>query len=277
MLRQAVADYRRLTVEQLMRSLETPREQHGTGLDVTRMRIDRQPPARNPIDYLRAHPVSLNKAVLRQNRVLTGHEPALFRESYQLLRTQILQRLEENHWNTLGVTSPCASEGRTLTAINLAISLAREIDYTVVLVDVNLRHPFLLECLGLSEQRGLGDYLTQDILIEELLIQPSCFEDLVILPVGQVQENSAELLHSAKMARFVSDMKSFNDKCITIFDMPPVLGTAETLAFSPQVDAALLVIEDGITKREDVANAMDLLGATNIVGTVLNKAGIANP
>ncbi|MGB7932982.1 MAG: CpsD/CapB family tyrosine-protein kinase [Gammaproteobacteria bacterium] len=264
-------------MEQLMRSLETPRKQHGTGPDVTRMRIDRHPPARNSIHYLHAQPVSLDKAMLRQNRVLTGREPAIFRESYQLLRTQILQRLKENHWNALGVTSPCAGEGKTLTAINLAISLAREIDYTIVLVDVNLRHPYLLECLGLPEQRGLGDYLTQDILIEELLIQPSCFEDLVILPGGQAQENSAELLNSAKVARFVSDMKSFTDKCITIFDMPPVLGTSETLAFSPQVDAALLVIEDGITKREDVANTMDLLGATNIVGTVLNKAGIVDP
>jgi Mrp family chromosome partitioning ATPase len=260
-----------------MRSLETPREQHGTEPDVTRIQIDRHPAARDSIDYLRAQPVSLNKTVLRQNRVLTGHEPALFRESYQLLRTQVLQRLEGNHWNALGLTSPCEGEGRTLTAINLAISLAREIGYTVVLVDVNLRHPFLLECLGLPEQRGLGDYLTQDILIEELLIQPSCFEDLVILPGGQAQENSAELLNSARMARFVSHMKSFTDKCITIFDMPPILGTAETLAFLPQMDAALLVIEDGITKREDVANAMDLLGATNIVGTVLNKSGIASP
>lgn len=260
-----------------MRYSETPREQHDTVLDVTRIQINGQPPARNSIDYLRAHPVSLNKTVLRQNRVLTGHEPAIFRESYQLLRTQVLQRLEKNHWNTLGVTSPCAGEGRTLTAINLAISLAREIDYTVVLVDVNLRNPFILECMGLSEQRGLGEFLTQDILIEELLIQPSCFEDLVILPGGQTQENSAELLRSAKMARFVSDMKSFTDKCITLFDMPPLLGTAETLAFSPLVDAILLVIEDGITKREDVANAMDLLGATNIIGTVLNKAGITSP
>jgi protein-tyrosine kinase len=57
--------------------------------------------------------------------------------------------------------------------------------------------------------------------------------------------------------------------------LPPVLATAETLAFSPQVDAALLVIEDGVTKRQDIARAVDLLSATNIVGTVLNKAGPA--
>jgi len=208
---------------------------------------------------------------------LTGHEPAAFRESYQLLRTQILQRFKENQWSTLAVTSPCASEGRTLTAINLAISMAREVDYTVVLVDANLRHPALLERLGLPDLRGLGDYLTEDIVIEELLIQPYYLEDLVVLPGGRALENSAELLNSAKMARLVSDMKSSCDKCIIIFDLPPVLATAETLAFSAQVDAALLVIEDGVTSRSDIARAVDLLSATNIVGTVLNKSGTASP
>ncbi len=264
-------------MEPLMRSLEMPRDQYRARSDVTRMRIRRHRSAPDKINYLRAEHVPLNKSVLRHNRVLTGHEPAAFRESYQLLRTQILQRFKENQWSTLAVTSPCASEGRTLTAINLAISMAREVDYTVVLVDANLRHPALLERLGLPDLRGLGDYLTEDIVIEELLIQPYYLEDLVVLPAGRALENSAELLNSAKMARLVSDMKLSSDKCIIIFDLPPVLATAETLAFSAQVDAALLVIEDGVTTRSDIARAVDLLSTTNIVGTVLNKSGTASP
>ena len=94
---------------------------------------------------------------------------------------------------------------------------------------------------------------------------------------GQAVENSAELLNSSKMTRLVSDLKSSTDKCIIIFDVPPVLGTAETLAFSAQVDAALLVIEDGITSRKDIARAVDLLSNTNVVGTVLNKSGRVAP
>ena len=264
-------------MEELLKSLEMPRDRHRTRKRVGPVPVGRGYRASDKINYLRAEHVPLNKAVLRQNRVLTGHEPAVFRESYQLLRTQILQRLEENHWNTLAVTSPCASEGRTLTAINLAISMAREIDYTVVLVDANLRHSVLLDYLGVPERRGLGNYLTEDILIEELLIQPYYLEDLVVLPGGQAVENSAELLNSSKMTRLVSDMKSATDKCIIIFDVPPVLGTAETLAFSAQVDAALLVIEDGVTNRKDVARAVDLLSNTNVVGTVLNKSGRVAP
>jgi protein-tyrosine kinase len=264
-------------MERLMKSLETPHDRQRTRKRLGPVPVGRGYRASDKINYMRAQHVPLNKAVLRQNRVLTGHEPAVFRESYQLLRTQILQRLEEHHWNTLAVTSPCASEGRTLTAINLAISLAREIDYTVVLVDANLRQPVLLEYLGLPKRRGLGDYLTEDILIEELLIQPYYLEDLVVVPGGQAVENSAELLNSSKMTRLVSDMKSSTDKCIIIFDVPPVLGTAETLAFSAQVDAALLVIEDGITTRKDIARAVDLLSNTNVVGTVLNKSGRVAP
>lgn len=264
-------------METLMESLQMPGDRHRARKRIRPTPVGSAYANSDRVNYLRAEHVPLNKAVLRQNRILTGHEPALFRESYQLLRTQILQRLQENRWNTLAVTSPCAGEGRTLTAINLAISMAMEIDYTVVLVDANLRNPVLLDYLGLPARRGLGDYLTEDLIIEELLLQPYYLEDLVVLPGGRAQANSAELLNSAKMARLVSDMKASTDKCIIIFDVPPVLATAETLAFSAQVDAALLVIEDGVTKRRDIARAVELLTATNLLGTVLNKTGRVAP
>jgi capsular exopolysaccharide synthesis family protein len=260
-------------MEELLKSLETPRDQYRSRHNIRRIPVGTRRTATDKINYLRVEPVPLNQAVLRQNRILTGQEPALFRESFQLLRTQTLQRLKENHWNVLGVTSPCASEGKTLTAINLAITMAREVAYTVVLVDANLRCSSLPEQLGLPEQRGLSDYLTDVIPIEALLVRPYYLEDVVVLPAGQPVENSAELLNSPKMERLVSDLKSSADKCIVIFDLPPVLGTAETLAFAPQLDAALLVIEDGATKTKELAKAVDLLGATNILGTVLNKSG----
>lgn len=264
-------------MEQLMRSVEMPRDQCRTGQGGTPMPVGRYRTGTDKINYQRVQSVALDKAVLRQNRVLTGHEPALFRESFQLLRTQVLQRLKENHWNTLAVTSPRASEGKTLTAINLAISMAREVGYTVVLVDANLRRPSMLELLGLPEQPGLSDYLTDVLPIEELLMQPYYLEDLVVLPGGRAVENPTEMLNSPRMEQLVADMKSSTDKCIIIFDLPPVLATDEALAFSHQVDAALLVIEDGATQKEDVVRAGDLLGATNILGTVLNKARTANP
>lgn len=238
-------------------------------------------PARVPdrdkynINYERAQPVTLDDSVLRENRVLTGLEPDYFSESYRLLRTQILRRFKENSWNTLAVTSPREGAGKTLTAINLAISMAREITCTVLLVDANLRQPKMLKHFGQPEREGLSDYLTGDMPLGGLLIQPDSYNDLVILPGGKPLENSAEMLNSPKMEQLVRDMKAGDDNRIIIFDLPPILSKTDALAFSPQVDAALLVIEDGVTAKSDVERAIEMLVSTSIVGTVLNKTRTA--
>lgn len=260
-------------MEQLMRPVDLIYDQDRTRQNVRRIPADRRHAGTDKVDYLRVQSVPMEKAVLRKNRVLTDHDPVAIRECYQLLRTQVLQRFKEEHWKTLAVTSPGVGAGKTLTAINLAISMAKELAYTVVLVDANLRRPSLLQRLGLGALPGLSEYLTDLIPIEELLVRPYFLEDLIVLPGGRAVENSAEMLNSPKMERLVADLKASADKCIIVFDMPPVLTTAETLAFSPQVDAALLVIEDGVTKRADIVRAMDRLSTTNILGTVLNKDG----
>ena len=222
--------------------------------------------------YDKTRTVTVDDAVLRENRVVTALQPGAFTDAYNLLRTQVLQRFKENNWNVLAVTSPGTGEGKTLTAINLAISIAREVDYTVLLVDANLRHPWMLEHFGLEQRQGLSDYLTSDTPIPELLIRPSQVEHLVVLPGGQAMTNSAEMLNSPKMAKLVEDMKTRYQSRIIIFDLPPLLSTADALAFSPYVDAALLVVEEGVTRKQDVERAVELLSSTNIVGTVLNKA-----
>jgi protein-tyrosine kinase len=216
--------------------------------------------------------LTVDDKILRENRIVTGLEPGPFTDAYNLLRTQVLQRFKENNWNVLAVTSPGEGEGKTLTAINLAISIAREVDYTVLLVDANLRHPWMLEHLGLAHRKGLSDYLTDDTPITELLIKPSRVDHLVVLPGGRPLINSSEMLSSPKMEQLVSDMKSRYHSRIIIFDLPPVLSSADALAFSPYVDAALLVIEEGVTQKHEIENAVELLSSTNIIGTVLNKA-----
>ena len=260
-------------MQNMIQTVDSTWQTHRDKQDSTRARIHRHHADTGRIDFARAQSVTLDIAILRENRILTGLEPNLFSESYHLLRTQILRRFSENNWNTLAVTSPSEGEGKTLTAINLAISMAREIDYSVLLVDANLRHPMILEQLGLQGRRGLSDYLIDDIPIEELLFKSNQFGDLSILPGGQSLGNSAEMLNSPKMQRLVKDMKSPSDNRIIIFDLPPALSTTDALSFSSQVDAALLVIEDGVTKKQDLECAVERLNGTNIVGTVMNKTG----
>ncbi|MGB5474191.1 MAG: exopolysaccharide biosynthesis protein, partial [Gammaproteobacteria bacterium] len=154
----------------------------------------------------------------------------------------------------------------------LAISIAREVDHTVLLVDANLQQPDLLEHFGLPQRKGLSDYLTEDVPITELLFKPGILNRLVVLPGGRPLANSSEMLSSPRMGQLVAEMKSRYPGRIVIFDLPPLLTSSDTLAFAPHVDAALLVVEEGVTQKDELQQAVDLLSVTNIVGTVLNKA-----
>jgi capsular exopolysaccharide synthesis family protein len=216
--------------------------------------------------------ISLDESVLRKNRIIAAMPPGPFIESYSLLRTRILQIFREHKWNTLAITSPGPAAGKTLTAINLAISIAREVDHTVLLVDANLQQPWMLDYFGLPHRKGLGEHLTEDVPISELLFKPGIVDRLIVLPGGRPLVNSSEMLSSPKMARLVEEMKSRYRTRIIIFDLPPVLASSDTLGFAPMVDAALLVVEEGVTQRAELEQAVELLNVTNIVGTVLNKA-----
>jgi protein-tyrosine kinase len=231
-------------------------------------------PAAEDIQYSQTRQVEVTDETLRNKRVVTGFEPNAFTDAYKILRTQVLQRLNENGWNVLAITSPGKNEGKTLTALNLAASLAMEVDYTVLLVDANLRHPSLHAHLGIPGEPGLSDYLLDETPLNQLLVHPTSIDHLTVLPGGRaLHKNSAEMLNSPKMSRLVEEMKNRYTSRIVVFDLPPVLSAADAMAFAPYVDATLLVIEEGKTKRKEVSHALDLLSSTNVLGTVLNKTG----
>jgi capsular exopolysaccharide synthesis family protein len=231
-------------------------------------------PDAQDVEYSRTRQIEVADETLRNNRVVTSFEPCAFTDAYKILRTQVLHRLNENGWNVLAITSPGQGEGKTLTALNLAASLAMEVDYTVLLVDANLRHPSLHTHLSIAGEPGLSDYLLDDTPLPELLVHPKGITHLTVLPGGRaLHKNSAEMLNSPKMSRLVEEMKHRYPSRIVVFDLPPVLSAADAMAFAPYVDAALLVIEEGATKRKEVSRALDLLSNTNVLGTVLNKTG----
>lgn len=222
--------------------------------------------------YSQTRQLEVSATELRENRVVSAFESGAFTDAYKILRTQVLQRLEENDWNVLAVTSPGQGEGKSLTALNLAISMAMEIGHTVLLVDANLRNPSLHNHLGLPGEPGLSDYLLEDTPLSDLFVHPKSIDHLTLLPGGRSLHNSAEMLNSPKMTRLVDELKSRYAGRIVIFDLPPVLDAADAMAFAPYVDATLLVVEDGKTKRKEIEHALDLLSTTNVIGTVLNKA-----
>jgi len=224
------------------------------------------------IAYTQTRHAEVSSEFLREKRVITGRDPDSFTDAYGILRTQVLHRLRENNWNVLAVTSPGSHEGKTLTTINLAISLAMEVGYTVLLVDADLRHPDVHNYFGLEPEYGLSDYLMSDKPIAELLLKPAGIQGLVILPGGKPLPNSVEMLNSPKMSRLVEELKTRYPSRIVLFDLPPLLATADAIAFAPYVDAALLVLEEGKTPMQDAQRATELLKDTHLIGVVLNKS-----
>lgn len=225
------------------------------------------------IVYTQTRTQDISLSILRQHRVMAAYDKGPFLDAYKILRTQVMHRLRENAWNVLGVTSPGYGEGKTLTAVNLAVSLAMETTQTVLLVDSNLQNPMVHHAFGLGDGPGLVDYLLDELPVEDLLLHPGIGR-FVLLPGGRAISNSTEILTSPKMVALVEELKHRYASRIVVFDLPPLLHTADVLAFSPYTDALLLVVEEGKTTGEDLQRALGLVkNSCPVLGTVLNKAG----
>ena len=191
-------------------------------------------------------------------------------DAFRMLRTQVLQRLKLGGYSTLAITSANRGDGKSLTAVNLAISLALHIDRTVLLVDLDLRRPRVHKYFGINPEAGLTDYLLDDTPLPACLINPG-IERLVILPVRTPLQSSSELLSTPKMIGLARELKTRYPERIVIYDLPPVLVSDDALAFLQHVDCCLFVVQDGQTPKGDILRAIDLLKGSNVIGTVLNK------
>ncbi len=223
--------------------------------------------------YTTTRSLQVDEALLLQNRLVTVSANAAVVEQYNILKTRILQRTREQGLNTIMVTSTGPGEGKTLTAINLAISIARELTQTVLLIDADLRAPAVNRHFGFEADAGLSDYLFRDQLLAELLINPGIAK-LTILPAGRPVGNSVEYLGSPKMRALVEEMKARYPDRYLIFDCPPLLTHADPLIFSDYVDGVLLVVEAGKTPERDIRKAVELLSGRLVLGCVLNNAAL---
>jgi capsular exopolysaccharide synthesis family protein len=216
--------------------------------------------------------VRLDAATLERNRILDASSPQNMREAYKMLRTQVLQRMREHGMQTLALVSAASGEGKSLTAANLAISIAQDASSRVLLVDLDLRRPSIHALFGLTPARGLDDYLAGRCSLQQALYRPEPYERLILLPVREPVADGSELLSATRMQELVAEIKESFPDSIVLIDLPPVLLSDDALAFSPSVDAGLVVACEGRTKREDLVRTLELLRATKIVGTVLNRS-----
>ena len=221
--------------------------------------------------YSQTRVTSIDPAFLKKNKILSLFHEEEISDQIKILSTQILNKMAEIGGNSLLITSARPSEGKTFTAINLAMSICLQVDRTVLLVDADLRRPAIHRYLGLDTVEGLSDYLLFQAEIPNLLINPD-IEKLIILPGGKALPNSTEVLGSPRMESLVKEMKERYPDRFIIFDSSALLARADPLVFSRYIDGFLLVVEAEKTSTKDVEKALDLLKEKTVVGIVLNKA-----
>lgn len=223
------------------------------------------------IEYTTTRVVELNKSILQKNRVIAGAHDDQRAETYRKLRTRILQTMDRNGWTTLALTSPLEDAGKTLTAVNLAISLSQEVNHTVMLVDLDLQSPSVHSTLGIRVEWGLVDVVEGRAELQQALFNPS-MPRMVVLPGKPLGRPSSELLSSPAMKALLRDITTRYASRLIVFDLPPLLRNDDAMLFAPYVDATVLVVEDGVNTPDEVERSQQMMQHANLIGTVLNKA-----
>jgi protein-tyrosine kinase len=212
----------------------------------------------------------VDPAHLEKQRILPTGARGPAGGPYKMLRTQVLRRMEKIGANSLAIVGTATGTGKTLTAINLAIAIAAELDRTALLVDLDLRNPSVHRRLGIEPSVGIEDCLRLNRPLKDAMLRLASYERLVILPARERCEDSSELLSATRTHELVTEMRQRYKDRILIFDLPPVLQADDALAFAKHVQSALVVVGDGKTQRSDLTRTLELLQDLPIIGTVLN-------
>ena len=277
---QLTATVRDVSVDRIRKALDLARQERERSFEravETPRPLDSKSEARLPaaIEYTRTKSFSPSADLLESNRIVSVQSPGAAAGAFRMLRTQVLQRMMENGWRSLAIFSPCRADGKTTTAINLAISLANDHLHTVLLVDFDLKRPSVAAKLGISPQQGADDLLRGEAEVGDCLFHPEGFERLVLLPARSAMHASSEALAGRGGRELVTELRGRYPDRIVLFDLPPILEADDALAFAPLVECGLMVVAEGLTSREDLLRSMELLHKTPIVGTVLNRAADA--
>ncbi|MDU0459823.1 MAG: XrtA-associated tyrosine autokinase [Geobacteraceae bacterium] len=208
------------------------------------------------------------------NRLLaTIAEPhSAVSEQYRKLKSSLVRLTNEDRFrNLLMVTSSIAGEGKSLTAANLAISMAQEFDLTVLLIDADLRRPSIHSYLGFEQTIGLSDCLQDDLNIGDAIVKTD-IDKLSVISAGREVAKPLELFASKKMQDLMAEIKHRYKDRYVIIDTPPLLPFAETRSLAHIVDGVVFVIHEGVTPQESVAEAKEILKGCPVLGVVLNDS-----
>jgi protein-tyrosine kinase len=192
---------------------------------------------------------------------------SLAAEQFRKLRTYLIKR---QPMNTIMVTSALQEEGKTFVSANLAVGIAFDLHRHALLVDCDLRNPSIGKHFGLTEGKGLSDFLLDGESIPNLIAHTK-LERLNVIPGGSIPVNPAELVGSKRMEAMIEEIKDRYEDRHIIFDTTPILATSEPEILAKLVDGIILVVRSGFTPRDTVQRAIKLIGKEKLLGIVLNR------
>lgn len=189
-----------------------------------------------------------------------------------LIKNALHNPASGNHGNLIMVTSSLPGEGKTFCAINLAMSIAMEMDHTVLLVDADAARPSVLQTLGLHADAGLMDVLIDGTLdIADVMVKTNV-EALSVLPAGKNHKHATELLASQNMSNLLNQIARRYPDRIIIFDSPPLLLTSEARVLASQMGQIVVVVEAEKTTQNALKDALRKISACPNVSLVYNKS-----
>lgn len=210
-----------------------------------------------------------------ENRILVPDVGALATpgapDAYDILRTRLLQRARANGWTKIAVTSPGPGEGKSVTSLNLALSIAREGRNSVFLIDLDLRNPSICRHLGVAPSVDIVRFLQGEVGPESVFFSIG-LENLTIAGGLTSVEQSSDLLAAGRVKQLIDYIRSIASHPLILIDLAPALSTADVLVLAPSVDATLLVVAQGKTRRDSLSRTVELLAEYTLAGVVLNRS-----
>ncbi|MCH8538654.1 MAG: XrtA-associated tyrosine autokinase [Alkalimonas sp.] len=253
-------------------------EQHGTEQKAQHMEARAQAALKRS-NYLEKATIQLDlKRLESLNFVSLSPERRVINEELRTIKRKLLNNAfgalssTLNHPNLIMVSSSRPGEGKTFTAVNLALSMALEKDKTVLLIDADVLRPNVSKTLGFAADHGLTDYLSGDELTVEDVLLSTNVDRLKVIAAGAPHHLSTELLASEKMLNLATEFATRYPDRVVIFDAPPLLGVNETAVLAAMCGQALVVVEENQTKLAEIEQAVALLPEELAVGFVINKA-----
>lgn len=217
--------------------------------------------------------IQLTPRHLSDHRVVSHDISNPHARAYDMLRIQVLPAMDAKGWKVLGITSPTPECGKSLTSLNLGLSIARQPDRAVFMIDADMQKPKLASYIGVYPANGgLLDVLEGRIALTDATISVRTAEsELTVLPTRSTRRSS-ELLGSAAMQGTLQDVKKTRPGHYLLVDLPPLLTGSDVIAVLPYLDCILLVVAVGQTKASEVQDCQRYLRSSNLLRVIVNKS-----